>query len=93
MICPRLVECGEFMGGLVVRRRRREQAAVNGGPIPASVLEFVPADWPGTSEYQRWAAWSEARYSWADENLPDGCEDLPAWGGVVPDQPWSEVEL
>ena len=74
------------------RQKLRTDSAGNVLTIPPSLTDFVPEDWPGKSEHQRWAAWSEARYSWAEENLPDGYEDMPSWPGVVPDQPWSEAK-
>lgn len=74
-------------------RRRPRNPTSNAGPvIPEALVEFVPADWPGKSEHRRWAAWAEARYSWAEENLPAGYEDMPSWDGVVPDQPWNEAK-
>lgn len=94
MICRRLAVSVVFMGGPVVRRRQREQI-VNGQRIPERVLTFVPAQWQGGSDYQRWEAWDEARRSWAEVNLPGGAEDLPSTLGanLPPDQPWDEVEL
>ena len=75
-----------------MRRRRKEQVAFDGSTIPAPVLEFVAADWPGGSEYQRWAAWDAARTAWAEANLPNGVASLPfELVEYVPDQPWSEV--
>lgn len=68
---------------------------VNGAKIPESVLTFIPGHWEGGSEYQRWAAWDEARVAWAEANLPEGIEDLPSDLGanLPPDQPWDEVEI
>lgn len=76
-----------------MRRRERGPRAIGGGVIPADVADFDPAKWADGSDYQRWAAWDEARRAWAVKNLPGGEDDLPTWGGVVPDQPWDEVEL
>lgn len=88
--CRRLAVPVACMGADVVRRKRKDPGAALG--VPAELTTFVPANWPGKSEYQRWAAWSEARYSWADANLPNGYEDMPEWDGVMPDQPWDEVK-
>lgn len=75
------------MGGVVVRRKRRDSA-----DMPAEFIVFDPAGWPGGSEYQRWVAWDKARRAWACKNLPNGEDDLPcALGAYVPDQPWDEV--
>lgn len=92
MICPRpgLSVVFTAVGG-VVRRRRKEDPLFAG--LPEDAVRFVPARWPGGSEYQRWAAWSEARHSWAEANLPNGYEDMPVWNGVVPDMPWDEAEI
>lgn len=92
MTCRRLVASAAFMWAAVVVRRRRRPAEVPAG-FPVDVVVFEPEKWPGTSEYQRWAAWFEARHQWAADNLPDGSEGLPSWDGVPPDQPWSEVVL
>lgn len=77
-----------------MRRRKKEQVAFDGSAIPASVSDFVMADWPGGSEYQRWAAWDAARTAWAEANLPNGVASLPTEMRErfpAPDQPWSEV--
>lgn len=79
------------MGGLVVRRKRPSEAEQLG--LPPGLADFVPSDWPGGSEYQRYEAWRDARYSWAETNLSGGVEDLPWWHGDIPDQPWDEVVL
>lgn len=80
--------------GSPMRRRQRAPAGPTGNPaIPQALLDFVREDWPGKSEHQRWVSWAEARYSWADANLPDGYEDMPSWDGIVPDQPWHEARL
>lgn len=71
-------------------RRRRRITADTG--IPAALLDFIAADWPGKSEFQQWKAWDAARRAWATAELPGGEEDLPDWAGVVPDQPWSEAK-
>lgn len=71
-------------------RRRRRQETDSG--IPATLLDFTAAEWAGSSEYQQWAAWDDARRTWAIANLPGGEEDLPGWTGAVPDQPWDEVK-
>lgn len=94
MICRRLVVSGESMGGLVVRRRQRE-LTIDGHKIPESVLTFTIAQWAGSSDYQRWVAWDEARTLWAEAHLPNGTEDLPSDLGknLPPDQPWDEVEI
>lgn len=55
-------------------------------------MDFSAEEWPGSSEFQQWKAWDEARRAWASENLPAGVDDLPAWSGEIPDQPWAEVE-
>ena len=78
-----------------MRRRRREPEAPNGSRIPVSVLVFVPADWPGDDRggihdvWARYEAWDEARTAWAEANLPDGVEDLPAFDGDVPEAPFA----
>jgi len=71
--------------------RRRQRNPENYG-VPESFATFTPTEWPGRSGFQQWRAWDEARLSWAAENLPGGAEDLPDWGGAVPDQPWDEVK-
>lgn len=91
MICRLLVACVVFTGAVVVRRRQRGPELTHG--VPAHLADFDPGLWPGGSEYQRYAAWFDARCLWADANLPDGLEGLPDWDGSVPDQPWGEVEL
>lgn len=91
MICRHLVVLVVFMGVLVVRRKRLSESEQLG--LPAGLGDFVPADWPGGSEYQRYEAWRKARIVWAEEHLPGGAEDVPWWQGEIPDQPWDEVEL
>lgn len=76
--------------GSVVRRKREASETEQLG-LPRLLADFVPADWPGGSEYQRYEAWREARESWAETNLAGGVEDLPWWHGRIPDQPWDEV--
>ena len=73
-------------------RRRRPSPADEAG-LPESLGDFTAGEWKGRSEYQQWRAWDKARRVWAVTNLPGGIEDLPDWDGVVPDQPWEEVEL
>lgn len=76
-------------------RRRPRELVVTGAKIPESVLTFIPGHWQGGSEYQRWAAWDEARVAWAEANLPGGMEDMPdgLLDNLAPDQPWDEVEI
>jgi len=82
-----------------VRRRRREPEAPNGSRIPASVLYFVPADWPGDDRgpvhdlWARYEAWSEAREDWAVAHLSEGVEDLPSFEGEVPEAPFDPSEI
>lgn len=91
MICRLLVVPVVFMGGLVVRRKRSSEAEQL--CLPSGLADFVPVDWPGGSEYQRYEAWRRARETWAENHLPGGSENLPWWHGVIPDQPWDEVVL
>ena len=75
-----------------MRRRVREVQTVSGAGVPDNLLHFSPEQWPAISDFQSWQAWDTARREWADENLPSGQNDLPAWEGSIPDQPWNEVE-
>ena len=79
------------MAGLMVRRKRQSEAEQLG--LPRVLADFVPSDWPGGSEYQRYSAWRQARLTWAEANLSGGVADLPWWHGEIPDQPWDEVVL
>lgn len=76
--------------------RRRPKDPVKDGGMRPEFVAFDRADWPGTSDYQRWVAWDEARSAWAEVNLADGVEGLPGWDigrfSSMPDQPWDEAE-
>lgn len=90
-IYPLPVASAVFMGGLVVRRKRLDPQLKAG--LPLVLADFVPSEWPGGSEYQRYEAWRAAREDWAEKYHPEGVDGLPWWHGVVPDQPWDEVVL
>lgn len=77
-----------------MRRRKKAVQSIHGDAVPDDVADFIPAHWPGRSDYQKYVAWAEARQAWALENLPGGEDDLPPWDSAgIPDQPWDEVEL
>lgn len=81
--------------GVGVVRRRRKDPVLDGGMSPV-LVRFDPADWFGDSDYQRWRAWDEARFAWAEANLPNGPEGLPGWHDRVvsmPDAPFDASEI
>lgn len=91
MTCRRRVVSVAFMEASLVRRRGKDPCAVLG--VPPELAVFDPLEWPGTSDYQRWASWFGARRSWAEANLPNRFENMPSGDSKVPDMPWDEVEL
>lgn len=43
---------------------RRRVAAPAEGAVPARLARFVPDEWPGASEWQRYEQWSAAVDEW-----------------------------
>lgn len=53
------VASAAFTRGLVVKRKRPDPQLKAG--LPLVLADFVPSEWPGGSEYQRYEAWRAAR--------------------------------
>lgn len=68
----------------VVRRRQRERVVGE-----AEVLDFIPDQWPGETDFERYEAWAAARKAWAAKSVAEGGPGLPLYMGWIPDQPWS----
>lgn len=72
-----------------MRRRPKVVVTDEGATYPAYVFEFIPHDWPGAIDWDRYEAWQAAREVWAVANLPDGVAGLPfRLDGYIPDAPF-----
>lgn len=70
-----------------MRRRTRVQLDATGAPLllPHNLAVFTLEDWPGVSDYDRWANWWQARNLWAMENdAPDEVLDIATAGETAP---------
>lgn len=75
-----------------MRRRQKEEKAIDGSSYPSWLDQFEPSEWGSGSDYQCWEAWDTARREWAEANLPGGAEKLDSHCELIPDQPWSEAK-
>lgn len=70
-----------------MRRRPQVQLDATGAPLvlPHNLAVFTLEDWPGVSDYDRWANWWQARNLWAMENnAPDEVLDIATAGETAP---------
>jgi hypothetical protein len=62
------------------------------GGVPDRLATFVPSDWPGGDDEERFAAWVAARVAYADRHgWPGGRAEADGIGALRqrPDEPWN----
>jgi len=66
-------------------RRRKETEDPTNNPVPVKLRRFVPAEWPGETEWRQYEAWWGAHCEWGDLH-PD--VDMGPWTEEIGDIPW-----